>query len=70
VPTGTIMIAAITLLIGFQLLMGFLNYDISSAPREAMHPYLDRAGTQKREKPVANAEARDLRETVRRSNSA
>jgi dolichol-phosphate mannosyltransferase len=44
VPTGTIMIAAITLLIGFQLLMAFLNYDISSAPREAVHPYLARIG--------------------------
>lgn len=44
VPTGTIMIAAITLLIGFQLLMAFLNYDISAAPREAAHPYLERLG--------------------------
>lgn len=44
VPTGTIMIAAISLLIGFQLLMAFLNYDISSAPREAVHPFLAREG--------------------------
>jgi glycosyltransferase involved in cell wall biosynthesis len=40
VPTGTIMIAALTFLIGFQLLMSFLNYDISSSPREALHPFL------------------------------
>jgi glycosyltransferase involved in cell wall biosynthesis len=45
VPTGTIMIAALTLLIGFQLLLGFLNYDISAAPREPLHPYLARAKT-------------------------
>ncbi|ETR75715.1 glycosyl transferase family 2 [Afipia sp. P52-10] len=41
VPTGTIMIAALTLLIGFQMLMAFLNYDISAAPREPLHPYLE-----------------------------
>jgi glycosyltransferase involved in cell wall biosynthesis len=41
VPTGTIMIAAITFLMGFQLLMGFLSYDISAAPREPLHPHLE-----------------------------
>ncbi len=43
VPTGTIMIAALTFLIGFQLLLSFLNYDISASPREALHPFLQRA---------------------------
>jgi dolichol-phosphate mannosyltransferase len=43
VPTGTIMIAALTFLIGFQLLLSFLNYDISSSPREALHPFLGRS---------------------------
>jgi glycosyltransferase involved in cell wall biosynthesis len=43
VPTGTIMIAALTFLIGFQLLMSFLNYDISSSPREALHPFLGKS---------------------------
>ncbi len=42
VPTGTIMIAALTFLIGFQLILSFLNYDISSSPREALHPFLAR----------------------------
>jgi glycosyltransferase involved in cell wall biosynthesis len=42
VPTGTIMIAAITLLIGFQLLLAFLNYDIGTTPREPLHPFLER----------------------------
>jgi dolichol-phosphate mannosyltransferase len=42
VPTGTIMIAALTFLIGFQLLLSFLNYDISSSPREPLHPFLGR----------------------------
>jgi hypothetical protein len=36
------MIAALTLLIGFQLLLSFLNYDISSSPREPLHPMLRR----------------------------
>jgi glycosyltransferase involved in cell wall biosynthesis len=39
-PTGTIMIATISLLFGFQLLLAFLNYDISSVPREPLHPFL------------------------------
>ena len=39
-PTGTIMIAALTFLIGFQLLLSFLNYDISASPREPLHPFL------------------------------
>jgi dolichol-phosphate mannosyltransferase len=37
------MIAALTFLIGFQLLLSFLNYDISSSPREALHPFLTRS---------------------------
>jgi glycosyltransferase involved in cell wall biosynthesis len=40
VPTGTIMIAALTFLMGFQLLLSFLNYDISASPREPLHPFL------------------------------
>jgi len=43
VPTGTIMIAALTFLMGFQLLLSFLNYDISASPREPLHPFLQRA---------------------------
>ncbi|MGJ4926027.1 glycosyltransferase family 2 protein [Bradyrhizobium sp. HKCCYLS2038] len=40
VPTGTIMVAALTLLMGFQLLLSFLNYDMSASPREPLHPSL------------------------------
>ena len=42
VPTGTIMIAALTFLIGFQLVLSFLNYDIASSPREPLYPLLMR----------------------------
>jgi len=34
------MIAALTFLIGFQLVLSFLNYDISASPREPLHPFL------------------------------
>jgi dolichol-phosphate mannosyltransferase len=70
VPTGTIMIAAITLLIGFQLLMGFLNYDISSAPREAIHPYLDRVSAPAANERGAAAEHKAAEAPARRRNSA
>lgn len=43
VPTGTIMIAALTFLMGFQLLLSFLNYDISASPREPLHPSLHKS---------------------------
>jgi dolichol-phosphate mannosyltransferase len=54
VPTGTIMVAALTFLIGFQLLMSFLNYDISSSPREALHPFFGKTG---RSEPTARKPA-------------
>ena len=56
VPTGTIMIAAITLLIGFQLLLAFLSYDIGTTPREVLHPFLER-GRKSPEFPFASKPA-------------
>lgn len=40
--TGTVMLAAVPLLFGFQLLLAFLNYDILQTPREPLHPLLHR----------------------------
>lgn len=37
---GTVMIAALPIIIGAQLLLAFLNYDIQSVPRVALHPRL------------------------------
>lgn len=37
---GTVMIAAIAIILGSQLLLAFLNYDIQSVPRSALHPRL------------------------------
>jgi hypothetical protein len=42
--TGTIMIVALLLIIGFQLCLAFLNYDISTMPRDVLYPLLSRSG--------------------------
>jgi glycosyltransferase involved in cell wall biosynthesis len=39
-PLGTIMLASLSVLIGLQLLLSFLNYDIASVPRRAIHDLL------------------------------
>lgn len=38
---GTVMVSALSLLLGTQLLLSFLAYDIASVPRRALHPRLD-----------------------------
>lgn len=38
--TGTIMVSVVSLLIGFQLILAFLNYDINSVPRQPLYPLL------------------------------
>jgi hypothetical protein len=43
--TGTVMVAALPVIVGFQLLISFLNYDIASAPRTAIHPLMGRPDT-------------------------
>jgi glycosyltransferase involved in cell wall biosynthesis len=37
---GTVMVAALPIIIGAQLLLAFLNYDIQSVPRTTLHPRL------------------------------
>lgn len=39
-PAGTVMLAALPMLIGLQLILSFLAYDITSVPRFAMHKRL------------------------------
>ncbi|TFH22727.1 MAG: glycosyltransferase family 2 protein [Myxococcales bacterium] len=39
---GTVMLAALPVILGVQLLLSFLNYDITMVPREALHPRLSR----------------------------
>lgn len=39
-PSGTVMLAALPVLVGFQMLISFLTYDIQSAPKIPMHKRL------------------------------
>jgi glycosyltransferase involved in cell wall biosynthesis len=67
VPTGTIMIAALTFLTGFQLLLSFLNYDISASPRDALHPLLGRTRRAAKAADVVMAASADRPQPSRRS---
>lgn len=40
-PTGTIMIASLSILMGFQLILAFLNYDMNAQCRHPQHKALD-----------------------------
>jgi hypothetical protein len=51
-PTGTIMIAAVALLMGFQFLLSFLQYDIASVPRTPIHRLLARSQSPLRSDPL------------------
>jgi dolichol-phosphate mannosyltransferase len=37
---GSVMLVALQIIVGLQLILGFLAYDIASVPRRAMHPML------------------------------
>jgi len=39
---GTVMLAALPLILGMQLLLSWLNFDISAEPRQPIHPMLAR----------------------------
>jgi glycosyltransferase involved in cell wall biosynthesis len=43
-PAGTVMMAALPVLMGMQLLLAFLSYDIASVPRRPIHPSLRQRG--------------------------
>jgi glycosyltransferase involved in cell wall biosynthesis len=51
-PTGTIVIAAVALLMGFQFLLSFLQYDIASVPRTPIHRMLARTKPPPRPDPL------------------
>lgn len=38
-PAGTVMLAAVSLLMGMQFLLAFINYDISQIPRTVLHRF-------------------------------
>lgn len=41
---GTVMLAALPILVGFQLFLSFVNYDIRAVPTGALHPRLGKGG--------------------------
>ena len=41
-PLGTIMLSALPTLVGLQLLLAFISYDVASVPYQAVSPRLDR----------------------------
>ncbi|MCD2511091.1 glycosyltransferase family 2 protein [Comamonas endophytica] len=42
-PAGTVMLAAMPTLMGLQLILSFISYDIASVPRRPISPYLSSA---------------------------
>ena len=38
-PTGTVMIAVLPIILGFQLLLSFINYDINNAPTKPLNSF-------------------------------
>ncbi|RUL73097.1 glycosyltransferase family 2 protein [Dyella choica] len=45
---GTAVIASMLLIVGLQLILGFLSYDIENSPSQALHPILGNSKTAKR----------------------
>ena len=41
---GTVMVAALPIIVGVQMLLAFLNYDIGATPAQALHPRLKTSG--------------------------
>ncbi len=39
-PIGTVMLSALPVILGFQLLLSALNYDVANIPRRPLHPLL------------------------------
>lgn len=65
-PTGTIMLSALTILVGVQMLLAFLNFDIASVPRVQVHPSFlaaDETGTVARTEPATGTDAREPADT-------
>ncbi|MDR1074893.1 MAG: glycosyltransferase family 2 protein [Xanthomonadaceae bacterium] len=47
-PVGTVMLSALPVLMGIQLLLGFVGYDIGSVPARTLHRNVWRAGVARR----------------------
>ena len=66
---GTVMLASLPIILGLQLLLAFIGYDVASTPRRAIHPVLaGRAGS--RESVLARLAAAQPAEAGRRPERA
>jgi dolichol-phosphate mannosyltransferase len=56
---GTVMVAALPIIVGFQLLLAFLGYDIANVPRTAIHPRLaaESGGAEEKLTPASRSRA-------------
>ncbi|HRX36160.1 MAG TPA: glycosyltransferase family 2 protein [Aestuariivirga sp.] len=59
---GTVMLSALPILVGFQLLLNFLSHDVASVPRQPIHKLLGRFAVFKPE--VAEKKDEDVRQSV------
>jgi hypothetical protein len=50
---GTVMVGALPVIVGFQLLLAFLAYDVAMVPRTAIHPFLAEGGGSSSDHPYA-----------------
>jgi dolichol-phosphate mannosyltransferase len=55
--TGTVMLSALPIILGIQLLLSFISYDVASTPSRAIHPLLDDPGPEWRALLRLNQEA-------------
>lgn len=63
-PLGTIMLAALPVLIGLQLLLGFLNFDVASVPTRPMSRFLPADAAHARNVLRGPAKQADTRDTA------
>lgn len=62
--TGTVMLAALPVILGMQLFLSFMAYDMGATPDRAIHPMLPRS-RRRAETPRAEQIAREVDELVR-----
>lgn len=44
-PTGTVMLSVLPIIIGFQMLLAAINFDVTNIPQQPLSPYLTRANS-------------------------
>jgi glycosyltransferase involved in cell wall biosynthesis len=67
--SGTVMLAALPVILGFQMLIAFQNYDMQSQPRTPLHPQLRDATSRSfsRRAPSSSTDPKESRDSLGRS---